>query len=374
MSEILDLMNKDKQIASVFIYKDQDGYEKLAYHSKYIQIPFWLENIDLWIRERIAVGRIHIGRICDAANIRDIESFIDVCNAASINDSLWIKKENASTTWEQVNLYKNEFNTVIADYALSGTGELNSNIINKLRSPEYTTLGSYDKCWKREGGDIVLWKKGLEKWSEASGNESFSEYYSSLIARDILGLKEYRDYIPYTVHRYDEKYYISKCKCFTTEDIGFIPMYLVCNTSFDIKEFLGIMESINKYSADLYRKMIVLDYITMNVDRHVGNFGCLIDNNTLEIKRMAPIFDNNLGLYPKLPILDKTMQDIISDLRLLTPKYETSFKSMLNVVINDNIRNTIKTWSGFKRTDGISLERIEVMNIITMSRLRNILK
>lgn len=107
-------------------------------------------------------------------------------------------------------------------------------------------MGSYDKCWKREGGNIVLYKKGLEKWSEASGNEPFSEYYSSLIARDILGLKEYRDYVPYTVHRYDEKYYISKCSCFTTEDIGFIPMCLVCNTSYDIKEFLDVMESINK--------------------------------------------------------------------------------------------------------------------------------
>lgn len=121
--------------------------------------------------------------------------------------------------------------------------------------------------------------------------------------------------------------------------------------------------------------MVVLDYITMNVDRHSGNFGCLIDNNTLEIKRMAPIFDSNLGLYPKLPILDKTMQDIISDLKMLTPKYETSFRDILNNVINDGIRNTLsKSWGGFKRADGISSERVEIMNIITESRLRNISK
>lgn len=111
-------MNKDEQIASLFIYRDQEGHEKLGYHSKYIPIPFWLEDINLWIRERVAIGRIYIGRIYDAANIRDIESFIELCNAASINDSLWIKKENTSKNWEQVNLFKNEFNVALSDYAI----------------------------------------------------------------------------------------------------------------------------------------------------------------------------------------------------------------------------------------------------------------
>ena len=33
-----------------------------------------------------------------------------------------------------------------------------------------------------------------------------------------------------------------------------------------------------------------------NTDRHLGNFGALIDNDTMSITRMAPVFDNNRSL------------------------------------------------------------------------------
>lgn len=374
------LMNKDKKLARLEVYKDKDGYEKVAYLEKFTQLPFWLDNIDMWFRERMSVGRIHIGQIYDAAGIVDINSFIELCNAASINDTLWIKEENSNKSWEQVNLFKLKFNASLATYCISGEGLLDNRAIRRFRSPEYTTVGSYDKCWKRENGAIILWKKGLEKWSEASGNEPLSEYYSSIIERDILGLTEYRDYIPYEVMRYDDKYLISKCKCFTSEDIGFIPMYLVENNTFSTENFMTTMYSINKYSGDLFRRMAVLDYITLNTDRHIGNFGCLIDNHTLEIKRMAPIFDNNLALYPKVPIIDKELANIISDLRLLRPRYENSFKDILNIVLDDNIKNTIRkrfyNWKGFNSIclPDISNQGIQLMNLITKSRINNILK
>ena len=33
-----------------------------------------------------------------------------------------------------------------------------------------------------------------------------------------------------------------------------------------------------------------------NTDTHLGNFGALIDNDTMSITRMAPVFDNNRSL------------------------------------------------------------------------------
>ena len=42
--------------------------------------------------------------------------------------------------------------------------------------------------------------------------------------------------------------------------------------------------------------MCVLDALILNVDRHLGNFGVLVDNQTLEIQRMAPVFDHNRSL------------------------------------------------------------------------------
>ena len=38
--------------------------------------------------------------------------------------------------------------------------------------------------------------------------------------------------------------------------------------------------------------MILLDYLIMNVDRHLNNLGIIRDVNTLRWLRVAPIFDS----------------------------------------------------------------------------------
>lgn len=62
---------------------------------------------------------------------------------------------------------------------------------------------------------------------------------------------------------------------------------------------LTALDYYNEYgSGDLFRAMIVADAVTFNADRHVGNHGMLIDNDTFELTKMAPIYDNNLSLLP----------------------------------------------------------------------------
>ena len=38
------------------------------------------------------------------------------------------------------------------------------------------------------------------------------------------------------------------------------------------------------------------DALILNTDRHLGNFGFLFDNQTMEVKTAAPIFDHNRSL------------------------------------------------------------------------------
>ena len=65
----------------------------------------------------------------------------------------------------------------------------------------------------------------------------------------------------------------------------------------------GILRNIDKNIADKYVKMIWLDTVCFNMDRHTENFGLLRDNDSGEIINLAPNFDNNIALislgYPK---------------------------------------------------------------------------
>ena len=48
--------------------------------------------------------------------------------------------------------------------------------------------------------------------------------------------------------------------------------------------------------SDFLDRMIVMDYLVGNDDRHYGNFGLLRDAETLEIEGFAPMFDTGSSL------------------------------------------------------------------------------
>lgn len=47
---------------------------------------------------------------------------------------------------------------------------------------------------------------------------------------------------------------------------------------------------------DQLNDLMVFDFIIENKDRHFSNFGFLVNNDTGEIKELAPIFDNGYSL------------------------------------------------------------------------------
>lgn len=65
----------------------------------------------------------------------------------------------------------------------------------------------------------------------------------------------------------------------------------------------GGMEAVRQYYrtlpqryTDALNDMLVLDAVIMNTDRHFGNFGFLLDNNTNKIIEPAPLFDHGNSL------------------------------------------------------------------------------
>src|SRR5574344_856592 len=62
-----------------------------------------------------------------------------------------------------------------------------------------------------------------------------------------------------------------------------------------------------KNAREKIEDMFILDYIIMNEDRHLNNFGIIRDVNTLEWLDVAPIFDNGESLN----IIDYTDEEVI---------------------------------------------------------------
>lgn len=153
----------------------------------------------------------------------------------------------------------------------------------------------------------------------------------------------------------------SKCKLFTDETKGFLPASLVIGSNKTDEELF--VKYCEVGSEELFRRMVIVDALTFNVDRHRSNHGFLINNDSQELLEMAPIFDFNLAFLPYVT-MDEFMN--IGD-RLLQyePKISSDFTYTAQSMLTSEIRSDLINLKGFRFSfDGDDLfprERVEIM-------------
>lgn len=173
-------MNKDEVVATyrevyeVGIYR----YEEVEVASTYL--PYGFTDINDWIDGRqIAKHRVSIVKLMRELGLTTRHDFIGMVRCLSLADTFWMRRADEGMTWEEVSLYRNPFDDVIARIAFDGTGMYGRR--NSPTSPEYATSGSFAKCWVREEGRISLPKRG----STGGVNAGF-EPCSEELAADLL--------------------------------------------------------------------------------------------------------------------------------------------------------------------------------------------
>lgn len=281
------LMNKDVKLLD-FVIKGEGVLEECCIVKEYEKIPSWIVTVTEWVSNRSAAKhREHIYRLLQSMGGSTLSGFIQLTHCLSINDTLWVKSGEEDIKWENVSLYRNNFDDVISRLSFDGNGLCGKQL--STTSPELTTDGAFDKCWIRDKSGIYLIKAGTTGASNA-GREPYSEVlasqvYSKLCLNNVIYyLRKYRGTI------------VSQCGIFTNEDYGYKPASIYNLMGKTIKQLLDEFDKFE--SADLFRQMVIADAITINQDRHFGNFGFLINNDTFERTTMAPVFDFNLAMFP----------------------------------------------------------------------------
>jgi len=212
---------------------------------------------------------------------------ISVCKGLSLNDSYWVVEDGFGGTFEDNNLYDNNFSRILATIAFTGYGS--SARSSFASSPEFTTNGMLPKCWRRIGGKIFLYK-GATSGASNTGNEPYSELYAYKIgtALDI-------DVVPYKISKW-KKQLCSACEIFTNKDLAFVPIGRIVKTG-GMKAVRAYYEKLGQEYVDALNDMILFDAIIYNTDRHYGNFGVLVDSKTNRIVAPAPLFDHGNSLF-----------------------------------------------------------------------------
>ncbi len=334
---LYQLMNKDVVVAT---YRE----EKRLADYRYVEVerfdgyfPYAFADINDWIDGRqIAKHRASIEKLMRDLGLTTRHDFVGMVRCLSLTDTFWMKREDESLAWEDVSLYRNPFDDVIARIAFDGTGMFGRQ--NSPTSPEFATSGSFAKCWIREEGQIELLKRG----STGFANAGF-EPYSEVLASDLLQAAKV-DHVPYSLTRFHGKL-ACKCPIFTSEEQGFVSAHRFFDRNFDVDDMLeftsrhGVEES--------FREMVVMDAVMANVDRHAGNYGFLVSNATGEVLRMAPLFDHNMACLPMMMEHDDFEQYV----EAIGPKIGTDFIAIARAVMTPGIKAKLIELKDFEYAD-----------------------
>lgn len=355
---LFQLMNKDTPLLLFDCYEDEFGFTAGKEIEWYTSLrPIGYDNIGDFLDARKAPKhRKHIAELLKKYGCESTENFLRVTHALSLNDTFWVKEPESSLSWDEVSLYRNEFDELVSNAAFDGV--ISSTTLSST-SPEFGTDGAYAKCWQRENGTVYLYKSGSDTYEI----EPLSEFLASQVA-DILC----RNHVEYDLAFYHGQL-ASKCKLFTSEKFGLAKMSVLPVPN--RKNPAALLKFAEQFgSEDLMRRMFVLDALILNIDRHLGNVGFLFDNDTMRITSMAPIYDNNRSLlfYFDTETLEKRPEWCISKCE---PRISGDFIKTAQAVLTDELRADLKNMVCFQFQPPVGIN-VPMDRLAALSRIVNI--
>ena len=303
------LMNKNIAIMLIKYNTTFNIIEKIyeIYHIEYAPLSVFnayntkgasiLKQTNEWFKGRgIPSWRKDLERLLEKLNVSSPEELSNKSYALSLSDQYWLKEENSDVKWQDINFFTNDFEY---EAYLEASLDSSSNVTSStdkaiLRSPNNTTDGMLQKGWIIEKGKRVLVKGTYTQ----SREEPFNEWLASQISKR-LGF----NYCDYRVEWTDKTKLISKCDNFVNDNEEIISAYDIFksekkpNNINDYEFYLHILE---KHHVPDARKnvedMFIVDYLMLNTDRHLKNFGIIRNVETLEWERTTPIFDTGQSM------------------------------------------------------------------------------
>ena len=292
-------------------------------------LPLYLkkiQNVNLWLETRAIDSHRANSRLLKKAlrlvEKDDVSTVVHV-NGATITDNYWIREIGSNLTYNDVKFSDDYFSNL----ALRGNYDSFNKAANSKRSktPELTNVGSFEKCWKLRDGKWWMYKK-------ATHDEMFSELFIYELGK-ALGM--------------NMAVYMRGDGCIKSLDfteaasVNFEPASTFMGDNEDYFDVVKSLEQICPKAIEDYIRMIFMDTICANPDRHTNNFGLLRDVKTGELLGLAPNFDNNMALisrgYPSKPGSKDMLISIFNELMEEHPNYRAYIPEVTEEIVRDVI-------------------------------------
>ena len=301
----------------------------LTVHSESL-LPLYFKTFDdsdLWLKSRAIDNKRANSRLLKKAlrleNKDDISTVIHV-NASTITDNYWIRPIGSTLTYADVKFDNDYF----ASLALKGNYDSFNKAASRghTKSPELTNVGSFEKCWKLKDGKWWMHKK-------ATLTEMFSELFVYELGT-ALGMN---------MARYEKGTGCIKSLDFTSQgSVNFEPASAFMGDNEDYLDVIEALEGMRPEAIPDYIKLIFMDTICANPDRHTNNFGLMRDVKNGKLLGLAPNYDNNMALisrgYPAKPNANDLLISLFRDVMDAYPEYKEYIPTVTEEIIDTVIQ------------------------------------
>ncbi len=248
----------------------------------------------------------------------------------SLSDQYWIcpfDQEN-KLFWEDINFFTNDYDPSIGLRLLNNSVNLNKN--SSSYSPDNTTNGELPKRWFKQDGINYLEKAG----SGTEQQEPINELLASEICRRLN-----ISYVPYYLSIRNGNYYcycpdiVDDTKELVPMDSIYQDLHLIDGRFYDYSQLINRCNEMNIPDAEIdILKILLLDFIIANTDRHSYNISFIRNSVTLQWIGVSPVYDSGKSMF--LNLLDFEMEMMGSGQIEAKPFFGTQSKQIQNIPIN----------------------------------------
>ena len=298
-----------------------------------------------WAKRSIPASRSGLRETLDLLHMSVPQELLAKCYGLSLSDQYWISPKDKPLMWKEINFFDHDFSEDVGNL-LFGYGEFSDSM--SLISPDNTSDGQLIKKWKIADGKRVLIKGGRNPYQQ----EPLCEVIASGIAERLC--------IPHTKYTllWEHEKPFSVCQDFITSETELVSAYHIMqsrkkpNDLSDYEFYLNCAEQLGvKNIREQTEKMIVLDFLIGNEDRHFNNFGLIRNAVTLEWIGVAPIFDCGTSLWYN------TQESLIKPLspNLPAKPFKKTHREQIKLVKDFS-------WVDLKALDGMKEEMEEILS------------
>lgn len=298
-----------------------------------------------WAKRSIPASRSGLRETLDLLHMSVPQELLAKCYGLSLSDQYWISPKDKPLMWKEINFFDHDFSEDVGNL-LFGYGEFSDSM--SLISPDNTSDGQLIKKWKIADGKRVLIKGGSNPYQQ----EPLCEVIASGIAERLC--------IPHTKYTllWEHEKPFSVCQDFITSETELVSAYHIMqsrkkpNVLSDYEFYLNCAEQLGvKNIREQTEKMIVLDFLIGNEDRHFNNFGLIRNAVTLEWIGVAPIFDCGTSLWYN------TQESLIKPLspNLPAKPFKKTHREQIKLVKDFS-------WVDLKALDGMKEEMEEILS------------